>query len=208
MAVPRLPSVPFLKPTGMERPDAISLWVWDSVVRAPMADQEKSSARYCGLDGDRAPRSPGQLQLSQPAEQLAGAVQTQLHVEGAVQVRIVDKALPADRGARLLKVNPHDNVRVLIGVMQRFESGCVLFGGVHVVDGAGTTDHQQAVIATVDDVGDGVAGLANASARSEMGSFSLSWAGVIITCSDWIWMLFRGISLHLLILSTVSSQGR
>ncbi|MGL6049617.1 MAG: hypothetical protein ACRC16_06360, partial [Aeromonas salmonicida] len=24
------------------------------------------------------------------------------------------------------------------------------------------------------------------------GSFSLSWAGVIITCSDWIWMLFRG----------------
>ena len=134
-----------------------------------------------------------QLQLGQPAEQLAGAVQTQLHVKGAIQVRIVDKALPADRGARLLKVDPHDNVeRVLIGVMQRFESGCVLFGGVHVVDGAGTTDHQQAVIATVDNVGDGIAGpCTNANARSEMGSFSLSWAGVIITCSDWIWMLFR-----------------
>ena len=93
--------------------------------------------------------------------------------------------------------------------MQRFESGCVLFGGVHVVDGAGTTDHQQAVIATVDDVGDGIAGpCTNASARSEMGSFSLSWAGVIITCSDWIWMLFRG-SLCIFSFSLLfSSQGR
>ncbi|MOA45429.1 hypothetical protein D3C78_1678250 [compost metagenome] len=59
MAVPRLPSVPFLKPTGMERPEAISLWVWDSVVRAPMADQEKSSARYWGLMGSSASVASG-----------------------------------------------------------------------------------------------------------------------------------------------------
>lgn len=100
-----------------------------------------------------------QFQLRQPAEQLAGAVQPQLNVEGAIQIGVVDKALPADSGAWLLKVDPHDNVeRVLVGIMQRFESGCVLFGGVHVVDGAGSTDHQQAVIPTVDDVGYGIAG--------------------------------------------------
>ncbi|MNG23607.1 hypothetical protein D3C84_1082340 [compost metagenome] len=43
----------------MERPDAISLWVWDSVVRAPMADQEKSSARYWGLMGSSASVASG-----------------------------------------------------------------------------------------------------------------------------------------------------
>ena len=35
----RLPSVPFLKPTGIDTPLAISRWVWLSVVRAPMAVQ-------------------------------------------------------------------------------------------------------------------------------------------------------------------------
>ena len=150
-----------------------------------------------------------QLQLGQPAEQLAGAVQTQLHVKGAVQVRIVDKALPADRGARLLKVDPHDNVeRVLIGVMQRFESGCVLFGGVHVVDGAGTTDHQQTMIATVDDVGDGVAGPLHECQRAigdgqfllELGRRDHHLFGLDMD-------VVQGISLHFLILSTVLSQG-
>src|SRR5580658_6474836 len=33
------PSVPFLKPIGMERPEAIWRWVCDSAVRAPIADQ-------------------------------------------------------------------------------------------------------------------------------------------------------------------------
>jgi len=31
------PSVPFLKPTGIDRPEASSRWIWLSVVRAPMA---------------------------------------------------------------------------------------------------------------------------------------------------------------------------
>ena len=38
-AASREPSVPFLKPTGVDRPEAISRWVWDSEVRAPMAVQ-------------------------------------------------------------------------------------------------------------------------------------------------------------------------
>ena len=40
IATPRDPSVPFLNPTGQLKPDAISRWVCDSVVRAPIADQE------------------------------------------------------------------------------------------------------------------------------------------------------------------------
>lgn len=38
------PPVPFLKPTGMERPEASSRWIWDSVVRAPMAPHAMRSA--------------------------------------------------------------------------------------------------------------------------------------------------------------------
>ena len=34
------PSVPFLKPTGVDSPEAISRCVCDSAVRAPMAVQE------------------------------------------------------------------------------------------------------------------------------------------------------------------------
>ena len=41
----RSPPVAFLKPTGMERPEAIWRWVWDSEVRAPMAAQQRESAR-------------------------------------------------------------------------------------------------------------------------------------------------------------------
>ena len=48
-----LPSVLFLNPTGMESPLASSRWVWDSVVRAPMAAQLTTSAMYCGTIGSR-----------------------------------------------------------------------------------------------------------------------------------------------------------
>ena len=45
MATLMVPSVPFLKPTGQERPEASSRCTWDSVVRAPMAPQLPA---HCG----------------------------------------------------------------------------------------------------------------------------------------------------------------
>jgi len=42
-AASRSPSVPFLNPTGVERPEDISRWVCDSEVRAPMAVQAMRS---------------------------------------------------------------------------------------------------------------------------------------------------------------------
>src|SRR5690554_5269955 len=59
IATSRLPSVPFLKPTGLERPEDISRWVWDSVVRAPIADQLMQSCRYCGEIGSSASVASG-----------------------------------------------------------------------------------------------------------------------------------------------------
>ena len=40
IATSRSPSVAFLKPTGVDRPEAISRWVCDSEVRAPIAVHE------------------------------------------------------------------------------------------------------------------------------------------------------------------------
>ena len=54
MATCTLPSVPFLKPTGMDKPLAISMmWVGDSVVRAPIAAQLIRSAVYWSVQSDR-----------------------------------------------------------------------------------------------------------------------------------------------------------
>src|ERR1035437_5612052 len=53
IATCRLPSVLFFKPTGIERPLAISRCVCDSVVRAPIAAHEIKSAMYCGTMGSR-----------------------------------------------------------------------------------------------------------------------------------------------------------
>ena len=47
-AIFRLPSVPFLKPIGADRPEASSRCTWLSVVRAPMAPHEIRSPMYCG----------------------------------------------------------------------------------------------------------------------------------------------------------------
>ena len=49
MAIRTLPSVPFLNPTGQDRPEASSRWTWLSVVRAPMAPQLIRSFTYCGV---------------------------------------------------------------------------------------------------------------------------------------------------------------
>jgi hypothetical protein len=54
IAISTSPSVPFLKPTGVDRPEDISRWVCDSVVRAPIAVQAIRSPRYCGEIGSSA----------------------------------------------------------------------------------------------------------------------------------------------------------
>ena len=48
-----LPSVRFLKPTGIDRPEPSWRWTWLSVVRAPIAPQATVSEMYCGVIGSR-----------------------------------------------------------------------------------------------------------------------------------------------------------
>src|SRR6266545_978811 len=90
IAIFTLPSVPFLKPTAAESPEASSRCTWLSVVRAPIAPHETRSPMYCGEITSR---------NSQPL----------VDAEAAVQVRIVDQAFPPDRGARLLEIHAHQD---------------------------------------------------------------------------------------------------
>mmetsp|Transcript_44970 Transcript_44970/g.136352 ORF Transcript_44970/g.136352 Transcript_44970/m.136352 type:complete len:207 (-) Transcript_44970:417-1037(-) len=63
MAISMSPDVPFLNPTGIERPDASSRWDWHSVVRAPMAAQHTRSERNCGVSMSRNSQAQGTPKL-------------------------------------------------------------------------------------------------------------------------------------------------
>jgi hypothetical protein len=96
-----------LKPTGIESPLAISRCVWLSVVRAPIAVQETRSAMYCGVIGSSSSVPAASPSPAMSMQELPRQAEAELHVVGAVQMRIVDEPLPPDGGARLLEVDAH-----------------------------------------------------------------------------------------------------
>ena len=78
-----------------------------------------------------------------------------LDVERVVHVRIVDQALPADGRARLLEVDPHDQVEGRRNPLrQRPQSPCVLARRIQVVDRTGADHHEQSRVAAIEDVAD------------------------------------------------------
>jgi hypothetical protein len=54
----------------------------------------------------------GDARFREVEQQLAGKPQSLVDLEAAVEVRVIDQSLPADRGARLLEVDPHDHHQV------------------------------------------------------------------------------------------------
>ena len=94
----------------------------------------------------------------QVLEELARDAQALVDLEGLVDVRVVDEALPAHGRARLLEVGAHDDVQVGRQPLgERLEVRAVLEGRGRVVDRAGAHDDQEAVGGARDDVRGGVA---------------------------------------------------
>ena len=94
-------------------------------------------------------------QLHHIEQELASHGQSLVDRKAAVQVRIVDQPLPADRGARLLEVDPHHDAQIrfqLVGQWRKLLG--VAPGGVGVVDRARPHDHNQTVIQTAQDAAD------------------------------------------------------
>ncbi|BCW49771.1 hypothetical protein StoSoilB13_21130 [Arthrobacter sp. StoSoilB13] len=74
------------------------------------------------------------------------------NIVAAVQVGIVDEALPTDCGAGLLEVGPHDDQQVFLVLLRLADQSARVFqAGLGIVDGARPDDDQQAVVDAVHD---------------------------------------------------------
>ena len=78
-----------------------------------MAPHAIKSAMYCGEIVSRNSVPAGTPMFARSSKQPAGDAQAVVDVEGIVQIRIVDQALPADRGAGFFKIDPHDDEHVV-----------------------------------------------------------------------------------------------
>jgi hypothetical protein len=93
-------------------------------------------------------------------QQLARDAQAFVDAVALVEVGIVDQALPAHRGARLLEIDAHHDLqRVGVAVAQGLQAPGVVQRGGRVVDRAWAHHHQQAVVLAGHDVVDGLAGV-------------------------------------------------
>ena len=106
-ATSTLPSVRFLKPTGIESPDPSWRWIWLSVVRAPIAPQRHGVGDVLGHDRVEELAADRQAEREHVEQQPARHAQPGVDVARPVEVRVVDHPLPPDRRARLLEVHAH-----------------------------------------------------------------------------------------------------
>ena len=82
--------------------------------------------------------------------------------EAAVEMRIVDQPLPADGRARLLEIHAHDDPQVVHNPLGKRGQACgVLQRGAAVVDRARADDHEEAIVLSIQDAHQGVAGAAD-----------------------------------------------
>ena len=96
-----------------------------------------------------------EAELDHLEQQLAGDPQAGVDVGGAVEVRVVDQALPADRRPRLLEVDAHDDEHVVLQLARLGgEAVGVVERGFRVVDAARADDDHQPRVAPVEDVDD------------------------------------------------------
>src|SRR5690606_14206570 len=80
-------------------------------------------------------------------QQAAGDAEAVVDVERIVKMRVVDEALPADRGARLLKIDAHDDEHVILEALCfHLELGGVFERRFGIMDRAGADDSEQPVI--------------------------------------------------------------
>lgn len=114
----------------------------------------------------------GQAGVGQIDVQLARHAQALVDVEGLIDVGVVDQTLPANGGPGLLKVGAHDNAQLLGQLVGEFlQSAGVLESSIGVMDGAGTDDDQETVVALLNNLDSFIA----TNANSLGGTTGLKW---------------------------------
>ena len=106
-------------------------------------------ADVLGTERSRNSVPTGRPSASIVQQQQARALQPSLMAKAAVQVRVVDIALPAHGGARLLEYTRITISRSCASASASFQQPRVLHGLVMVVDGTGPDDDDQPVILAV-----------------------------------------------------------
>ena len=99
----------------------------------------------------------GQAEIVHGRQHIAREPQALVDVEAAVEIGIVDQALPADGGARLLEIDPHHDLKLASEVFaQPSKAVGILKRGLGIVHRAGTHDDQKPVVLAIEDGMDGV----------------------------------------------------
>ena len=95
-------------------------------------------------------RGSGQALIQYAEQSLARQQQALLDVVAAVDIRIVDQALPPDGGTWLFEVHAHDDKQLLAElILQRSQSMSIVKRRLRVMNRARANDDQQPVILTV-----------------------------------------------------------
>ena len=95
----------------------------------------------------------GQADLADVEQELARALHADVDAEGVVHERIVDEALPAGRGARLLEIDAHDQQQGVGDLVGEFlEPARIVQAGHGIVDRARPDHHEHARVLAVEDV--------------------------------------------------------
>ncbi|KAG1450799.1 hypothetical protein G6F57_016320 [Rhizopus arrhizus] len=144
-----------------------------AVLEADRARQPRGQfAVHLAFGGARTNRAPGhqvgdvlrrdhieefdtgrQAKLVDVAQQATGDAQALVDPEAAVQGGVVDQALPAHRGARLLEVHAHDDFQFAgQRIAQWLQALGVLDGRMRIVDRARAHHHRQAVITALQEL--------------------------------------------------------
>ncbi len=87
--------------------------------------------------------------IIQIQQQFAGKPQTLVDMETVIKIRIIDQSFPTDGGARLFKINAHDDFQLILEFMaEMIQTRSILQRSIHIMDRARATDDQQPVILT------------------------------------------------------------
>ena len=87
-------------------------------------------------------------------EELTCASEAFCHIAGAIEVRVVNQALPSDGCSGFFEVDAHDDHDVFADFVGEFDESFGVFASRgFVVDGAWSGDDEQPVVFTGDDVG-------------------------------------------------------
>ena len=125
----------------------------DLALGGPGADRAPGHRVRDVLRGDRVEpfAAHRQAEFDDVQQEPPGDAQAAVHVVPAVHARVVDQALPAGHGARLLEVHPHHDEQVTVVAVADFpELARVLERGPGVVHRARPGDHEQAVVLAVE----------------------------------------------------------